>query len=612
MSAISDMESADKLAMRWDLETIFPGGSGSTEYKDFREKLKADVAAAARTFDRLPKKLDASSRADYRKLILEFQRLTSNADSAYSNADCLTAQNVADSAALQIFLDVEATVSELKNLETRLEAFAGRQDDSEWEQLLDDPELVGIKFYLDELRRNASRKMREEFESFANDLAVDGFHAWNRLYDKMAGDLRVSFEEDGKTSEISLGQLASKMDSPNRSIRQQAFEKLEEAWETRADYAAMILNSLGGFRLTLYRHRKWDSPLDEALTKGRMERKTLEAMWRAVSGGVPRLVPYIEAKKKLLGLSKFMWCDQTAPVGSPDRVISFSDARRFITKHLGGFSEEMAKFSDSVFEKRWIEAENRAGKAAGGFCTGFGHLKQSRIFMTYLDTFGDLMTLAHELGHAYHQHLLSNEPFFARIYPMNLAETASIFNELLVTDAALSQTSDEDERLMLLDLKLQRAHVMFCNIHARYIFDNNFYAERKKGAVPRKRLDELMVRAQKEAFGETLDPSGYHGLFWASKLHFFLSRIPLYNFPYTFGLLFAGGIYDRTKKEGPAFASSYRDLLRDTGRMTTEELGHKHLGVDLTRDDFWEAAVDRMIEDVETFVELVRQDSGSV
>ncbi len=606
MSHESDKETVVENAMRWNLEPIFPGGSSSKAYKRFRDELRSDLAAVAKSFNDLPKELNSSTEEDYRKFIFDLQRMASHVECTYSMAECLIAQDVEDTAALQIFQQVDVMVSEFRNLETRFEALAGQQDDAEWDALFADEELAKIKFYLDELRSNARHKMPEEHESLANDLAVNGFHAWNRLYDKMAGDLKVDFEEDGKTSTISLGQLASKMDSSDRSIRRQAFEKLETAWGTRADYASMILNSLGGFRLTLYKHRKWDSQLYEPLMKGRLKRETLDAMWRAVSNGVPRLMPYVEAKKKLARIDRFMWYDQTAPIDGSDHAVSFAHAREFIVKHLGGFSDEMAQFSDTVFENNWIEAENRSGKAAGGFCTGFGHINESRIFMTYLDTFGDLMTLAHELGHAYHQHVLGDAPFFARVYPMNLAETASIFNELLVTDAAFSQASDDKEKLVLLDQKLQRAHVLFCNIHARFIFDMNFYDERKNGVVSRQRLDELMVQAQREAFGDTLDPDGCHPLFWASKLHFFLSAIPFYNFPYTFGYLFAGGVYDRAKKEGTAFAPKYRNLLRDTGSMTTEELGLKHFGVDLTKDEFWEAAVDRMLEDVDQFVELAR------
>jgi pepF/M3 family oligoendopeptidase len=594
----SDASKNAALDMRWDLDSVFPGGSSSKEFSDFREKLKKDIAAAAEQFARLPDKLEPSNSDKCKSAILEYQRLVTDIELVAAFAECLTAQNVDDMPALQIKQEIDVLVSDWYKLQTRLESYARRQD------LLDDPKLSGIRFSLDELRTNARKKMSEEFETFANELAVSGYHAWNRLYDKIAGDLRVDFVENGKTTEISLGQLASKMDSSERSIRKQAFEKLEAAWETRAEYAAMILNSLAGFRLSLYSNRNWDSILYEPLVMGRLKEKTIDAMWKAVAAGVPRLERYIETKKKLLGIDKFNWYDQSAPVGESDQKMSWDEAKKFIVKHLGGFSDEMAEFSQMAFDKRWIEAENRSGKAGGGFCTGFGPVKESRIFMTYLDTFGDMMTLAHELGHAWHTWVLRDVPYFAAEYPANLAETASIFNELLVTDAAFNEASDPDQKLMLLDQKLQRTHVMFCNLQARFIFDKAFYSERKKGIVSRKRLDEIMVDAQKKAFGNTLDENGNHPLFWASKLHFFLTGLPFYNFPYTFGFLFAGGVYDRARTEGKGFFEKYRALLHDTGSMTTENLAQKHLGVDLTKDDFWTAAVDRMLADVEPFVEL--------
>jgi pepF/M3 family oligoendopeptidase len=600
----SDASKNAALDMRWDLDSVFPGGSSSKEFSDFREKLKKDIAAAAEQFARLPDKLEPSNSDKCKSAILEYQRLVTDIELVAAFAECLTAQNVDDMPALQIKQEIDVLVSDWYKLQTRLESYARRQDDTAWAALLDDPDLSGIRFSLDELRTNARKKMSEEFEAFANELAVSGYHAWNRLYDKIAGDLRVDFVENGKTTEISLGQLASKMDSSERSIRKQAFEKLEAAWETRAEYAAMILNSLAGFRLSLYSNRNWDSILYEPLVMGRLKEKTIDAMWKAVAAGVPRLERYIETKKKLLGIDKFNWYDQSAPVGESDQKMSWDEAKKFIVKHLGGFSDEMAEFSQMAFDKRWIEAENRSGKAGGGFCTGFGPVKESRIFMTYLDTFGDMMTLAHELGHAWHTWVLRDVPYFAAEYPANLAETASIFNELLVTDAAFNEASDPDQKLMLLDQKLQRTHVMFCNLQARFIFDKAFYSERKKGIVSRKRLDEIMVDAQKKAFGNTLDENGNHPLFWASKLHFFLTGLPFYNFPYTFGFLFAGGVYDRARTEGKGFFEKYRALLHDTGSMTTENLAQKHLGVDLTKDDFWTAAVDRMLADVEPFVEL--------
>ena len=228
--------------------------------------------------------------------------------------------------------------------------------------------------------------------------------------------------------------------------------------------------------------------------------------------------------------------------------------------------------------------------------------------MTWGGSFSELTTLAHELGHAYHHFVLKDKPIFAGIYPMTLAETASIFNELLVTDAAFEKSADPDEKLMLLDQKLQNAYVLFCNIYARFLFDRAFYDERKKGLVSRTRLDELMLDAQKKAFAGTLDESeGLHRLFWASKLHFYITSSPFYNFPYTFGFLFACGVYARARKEGPSFAKKYRAFLADTGKMTSEQVAKKHLGIDLTKPDFWREAVNMALADIDPFVKLAGQ-----
>jgi oligoendopeptidase F len=275
---------------------------------------------------------------------------------------------------------------------------------------------------------------------------------------------------------------------------------------------------------------------------------------------------------------------------------------------LADFSTEMAEFTRRALELQWVEAENRPGKGAGGFCTGFPTHGETRIFMTWGGEYDHLMTLAHELGHAYHGWVLREAPFFAQRYPMNLAETASTFNELRVTDAALAATSEPRERLMLLDQKLTNGLVFFCNLRARFLFDRAFYAERAAGLVPRRRLDELMVESQRKAFGGLLaEPDGFHPLFWASKLHFYLTSNPFYNFPYTFGFLFANGVYDRARQEGKKFAASYRNLLCDTGSMTTEQVAQKHLGVDLTKLEFWEAATARVLADVQPFVELAKK-----
>lgn len=591
-------------APRWNLETLFPGGSTSQAFASHLEALERDTARAESEAEKLPRALP-KGRSEWTAWILLLQDLAARLESADSFAGCLTAADVNDELAHAHTSRVDLLVSRWQSLQTHLESFAADTPDAEWQALLGSKDLAPVAFSLNEIRRTGREKMAPELERLSSELAVNGYHAWNRLYDKMAGDLKVDFEEGGQTRKISLGQLVMYLSNSQRDIRREAFEKLEAAWETQANLAAMALNFQAGFRLSVYRRRGWESVLKEPLLKGRLKEATLEAMWTAVAQAVPRLVPYVEAKKSLLGIDRFSWYDQTAPVGGGDRTFSFAEAGDFIVAQLSDFSPEMADFSRRALAAGWVEAENRPGKAAGGFCTGFPTHGESRIFMTWGGEYDHLMTLAHELGHAYHGWVLKAEPFFAQRYPMNLAETASIFNELRVTDAALASAREPRERLMLLDQKLANALVFFCNLRARYLFDASFYAERAQGTVSRRRLDELMVEAQRTAFGGMLaEPDGFHPLFWASKLHFYLTGNPFYNFPYTFGYLFANGVYDRARQEGPAFAASYRRLLADTGAMTTEEVAHKHLGVDLTQSEFWEAATSRITSDVAPFVEL--------
>lgn len=597
-------------APRWEIDSIFPGGAKSPQFAEFRQNIAKEIAKLTKALEKLPKKLNDDSRTKWAKWILDLQKTYEELHLAGAFISCLTSQNVNDEEALRIDAEVDEMGSKWGMLKASLESWSVKQSNGEWKKLLDKKGVSDINFYLDEMRTKAKLKMPEEMEKLAIELGVNGYHAWNRLYDKMAGDLRVTIETDGQKKEISLGQNAPRMTDPNREVRRDAFKKMVDAWESRANLAAMALNSQAGFRLSIYKNRGWESPLFEPLLNARMKRETIDAMWDAVVKGRPKLAEYVNAKKKFMGTDKFCWYDQDAPLGKSVKSYTFDEAGDFIVEHIGSFSEEMGEFTRMALDKRWIEAEDRPGKGAGGWCSRVPIRKESRIFMTYTGSFSGLSTLAHELGHAYHGFVLKDNPPFATIYPMNLAETASIFNELRVTDAAFAAATDYDEKLMLSDQKLSSAMSFLSNIHARFIFDSRFYEERKKGVLTKDQLNEMMRQAQKEAFFGILDEKeGYHPLFWASKLHFFITGAPFYNYPYTFGYLFANGVYDRAIKEGKAFAKSYRALLADTGRMTTEEVAKKHLGVDLAKPEFWRDAVSRVLADVEPFVKLANQKS---
>src|SRR5699024_7128058 len=245
---------------------------------------------------------------------------------------------------------------------------------------------------------------------------------------------------------------------------------------------------------------------------------------------------------------------------------------------LHAFSPKMGQFAKKAFERRWIEAENRAGKRPGGFCTSFPYSKQTRIFMTYSGTASNLATLAHELGHAYHQDIMNDMNGLNQRYAKSVAETPFTLAEMIIADASVKNATTTEEKVSLLATKIQRSVTFFMNIHARFLFETRFYDERKEGLVSVDRLNSLMDEAQREAYNDALehtDPT-----LWASKMHFYKTSTPFYNFPYTFGYLFSLGIYAQAQKQGSDFEKKYIALLKDTGRMSTEDLAEKHLQVD--------------------------------
>lgn len=590
------------LPQTWDLNRFFEGGSHSQTFVQFLEGLRADIDALERALGEVAVPCAPNSAASLLPVIGLLQTALLKIREADSFTACLAAENQNDKQAVILAGQVRTIGAAYASASTRFDDLLTRIGSDEWKSLLQHPELQDIAYPLKERGALAAEKLPPEQEALVNDLAVDGYHGWGELYNTTVSKFRVPFEENGVVTELSVGQAANKMHSPDRAVRETLFHSLEEKWAEHADYCADALNHLGGFRVKLYERRGWDSIHKEPLAINRMSKETLDAMWGVIEGGKDVFVRYLERKAKLLGLQRLSWHDVDAPVGQGSIHYSYDEGAQLIVEQFRCFSPKMADFAVKAFENGWIEAEDRPGKRPGGFCTSFPISEETRIFMTYAGTASNVSTLAHELGHGYHQHVMNDLPALAQEYAMNVAETASTFAEMVVSDAALKAASTEVERLTLLEDKIQRSVAFYMNIHARFLFETAFYEERRKGLVSTERLNELMLSAQKTAFREALDQ--YHPHFWASKLHFYITEVPFYNFPYTFGYMFSTGLYAEALRRGAAFEDQYVALLRDTGRMTVEELAHKHLGVDLQKPDFWQQAMNLSILDVEEFLRL--------
>lgn len=588
------------LHQTWDLDVFFEGGSESPVFKQFLEELQSDTEGLADELNRPAPQTEEEAEA-LQGLLDKLQDLQKRLRQAGAFITCLSSQNLADRHAITLGGKLSGIQAGYQSAMTRFDVLLADIPADVFDRLMQREPWKAIAFNLDERRKQVRGKLPPEQETLINDLAIDGYHGWSSLYDTTVKQILIPYEKDGKTAMLSAGQFANKLKEPNRELRGNLFRQWEETWAAQEDFCADALNHLAGFRLQLYKHRKWDSVLREPLELNRMSDRTLQAMWGAIERSKPVFLEYLSRIAELMGVDKLAWHDLNAPLEGKDMEVSYDEAAVFIERHFRRFSPKLADFTVRAFEERWVEAEDRAAKRPGGFCTSFPVSRQSRIFMTYSGA-GNLSTLAHELGHAFHQHVMDELPPISQRYAMNVAETASTFAEMVVCDAALKEAETRDRKLFMLKDKIQRAVTFFMDIHSRFLFETRFYEERKSGLLTPERLNELMAEAQKEAYCEAL--SEYHPHFWASKLHFYKTGVPFYNFPYTFGFLFSAGIYAIALREGAAFEERYIALLQDTGRMTVEQLAEKHLGADLTQPAFWEHAIALSVEDVREFLAL--------
>lgn len=593
----------------WDLDAIFPGGTKSPQ---LQEKLK-NIESQIEEFAALIHGWDFTANASPEPLhtILEqYEVIEKGLQQAGTFVQMCRDAYMDDEYANVVMEQVINLSSDIEKLVKLLQKKFVAIPDQNWQKFLQDEKLQEVSFVLNEIRDEGKRLLSEAEEKIITELNKDGQTAWSRLYDTVISIMTIPFtDKDGKTTELSVGQAMNRMYAdPDPEVRKQLFENWEAAWAKYAPIFADTLNHLDGFRLSVQKFHKYDDFLEEPLEYNRMSRETLDAMWEAVSNNKQPFVKLLKQKAKVLGMEKLGWQDVDAPVAIGDQEpprFTYDEACDFIIENFATFGPKLASFAEHALKNRWVEAEDRPNKSPGGYCTELPEMKESRIFMTFTGSANDVSTLAHELGHAFHSHVMNDLPRLNQHYAMNVAETASTFAETIIWNATVANAKTKEEKITLLNSKLENATAMFLNIHARFLFEKAFYEERQKGFVSVPRLNELMLNAQKEAYCDAL--ASYHPHFWCSKLHFFIDEVPFYNFPYTFGYLFSLGIYAEYLKNPAGFEEKYIALLRDTGSMKVEDLAMKHLGVDLTKTVFWEAGIQIAAKDAEEFIRLTEE-----
>ncbi|MGY3887340.1 M3 family oligoendopeptidase [Aeromonas aquatica] len=475
--------------------------------------------------------------------------------------------------------------------------------ESEFERLMQDPLLGEEDYRLRHERRLQDQRLPVEAEQLVIGLGTDGLHAWGNLYNDLVGKIRLHI--DGR--ERGLAEASNLLSSPERALRREAFDAISAGWEGEQETVAAILNALNGWRLELARQRgkvRQLDALDLSCHQSHIERATLDTMMAETyrARGLGQRALALMAGK--LGIDELGPEDLFAPPpASVSRTITFEEAIDIIAAAFTRFDPEMGAFARMMAERGWIDAAPTPNRRTGAYCTKFAEPVEPRVFITYAGTMDNVITLAHELGHAWHNWLIRDLPMSQRGYPMTLAETASIFAETLVRSALFEQAQNPEQRQAIAWAEADGAATFLVNIPARFEFELALVAEREQGYVPAARLKSLTD----EAWGRWYEGSlaRYHPMFWAAKAHFSIAGFGFYNYPYLFGYLFSLGVYHQLmsrQAQGEAnVAQAYRALLRDTGRMSAEDLVAKHLGQDIREAAFWQGSLALVAEAVDRF-----------
>lgn len=617
------MESTDKnFVPRWNLDSIY-SSLQSKEYSAALEEFKAQIEnteGLLKTADRFTRESNenfdfaawlAAYLKNYNELIANERTLAAYAYIIYST-DTTSTQYLNNLSYIEK-LGIQTRQQYLK-FSTLLLSHSSSLN----EFFTRFPEFAEYKYLLEETIEETKHQMTAAEENLASDMTRTGGSAWGQLQEQIISNLH---DQSGKT----FNELRNDAFSSDANLRKNSWQTEKLLLEQNQIALAASLNNLKGETVTLNKRRHWENALDRSRASSRIQKATLDALISSIEDSLPIWREYFKAKALLLRKTKttasktagspghegIAFYDLFAPLEFPQEKNSGSDsasllskkwnfdqARDYVLKEYKSFSQDMYAFAKNAFDLGWIDAEIRSGKVGGAYDEDFPKNHQSRILTNFTGTFSDIITLAHELGHAYHFSCMKGKPALFFDYPMTLAETASTFAETIVKQDMIQQAEGSD-KIKIIDLDLQDTSQVLVDILCRFYFEQSVFEEREKGELNANDFCRLMLAAQEKTYGCGLNEER-HEYMWAVKSHYYSTDFDFYNYPYAFGQLFAAGLYARSKKEGPAFAKTYASLLADTGSMSCEDLCKK-AGFDITTKDFWKTSIQMYAKEVEEF-----------
>ena len=596
-------------APRWDLTNVYPSldskkfKSAVKKYKSMLEEMDAFFKKAAKSNSKTdPKKLGKilGEAVDRFNALFELGGTIGPYIYSYITTDSRNKE------AMRVLSEFEQVNVQANILQTKFTAWAGSLGKPAIKKAVKLNESAKAhEFTLLEAAEQAKYLMSEAEEGLAAELTLSGGNAFGKLQGTLTSQMTVDFELDGKTQKMPMPALINLRSHPDEATRRRGYEAENQAWEGVKETLAACMNGVKGETFVLDKKRGREDAVHASLDFARIDRATLEAMLGAMKDSLPMFERYFKHKAKLIGKEKLAWWDTFAPLGKADKVYSWEEARDFIVENFNKFSPDLGAFAKRTFDQNWIDGEQREGKRGGAFCMGVAAVKESRILANFDGSFDQVGTLAHEIGHAFHNECayVANKTQLQKNTPLTLAETASIMCETIAAEAALEQTKDPQEVLAILEAQLNGASQTVVDIYSRYLFEKEVFERRAQAELSSDELCEVMEKAQKAAYGDGLDEKYLQKFMWTWKPHYYTSGFSFYNYPYTFGLLFATGLYAIYQKRGAEFVADYKNLLASTGEARAAELADT-FGINIRTKTFWADSLAIIGKQVDRFCQL--------
>ena len=586
---------------RWDMTPIFPSLSSPEFTSEFENALNAidEMAALFERFEiqrRAAPNVDAAFVEQFEIVVASMNDLLQRLNTLGSYIGCFVTTDAGDELAKARESELETREIKLGQLQTRLVAWVGSSD---VEALLQQSQVArDHEFWVRRAARLAAHQMSAEEENLASSLQPMGLGGWAKLHGNMTALLTVPVQVEGENKLLPMSSIRALGHDANRETRAAAYVAEIAAWETVSMPLAAAMNGVKGFQREIRARRGYANDVEPTLIRNSIDAATLGAMQSACAASFPDFRRFMRAKARALNLEKLDWFDLGAPVGASKSEWSWQASQQFLSENFAEYSPKMAGFSDRAYDERWMDAPSRAGKVGGAYCTGT-RPGESRILTNFDGSYNAVSTVAHELGHGYHNLCLENRTPLQSQIPMTLAETASIFCETLALQAAIKD-ADVQERIALLDNSISGSLQVVVDIHSRFLFEQSVFVKREERELTESEFCELMLDAQRQTYGEDL--SSYHPYMWAVKGHYYGPTF--YNYPYTFGLLFGLGLYAIYQRESETFRARYDEFLSESGMADAKTLAAK-FGIDVTTPDFWTASLDVIRAQIDEFGSLV-------